>query len=101
MCHSNLSHFELFWAFSLVVQREHYLLYHPFFRYLCYFIRGRQLATDNVTKHPRFRKGAVINGSGVARVPRRGRAGIGIIANARFVGPMPVHETKQQLCEAR
>lgn len=43
-------------------------LWHPFFRYPRYSVRKRQLATNIVTKHPWFRKGAVINGSGAARV---------------------------------
>lgn len=41
---------------------------YPFFRYRGYPVRGYQLATNIITKHPRLRKGAVINGSGGARV---------------------------------
>lgn len=39
-----------------------------FFHYPRYPVRGHQLATNIVTKHSRLRKGAVINGSGAARV---------------------------------
>lgn len=54
---------------ALVILPDYILFYgHLFFRYPRYSVRGYQLATNIVTKHPRLGKGAVINGSGAVRV---------------------------------